>query len=195
MEGLISIAVLVLCIWGIRKLCIWIYNQVWKMYWNASHGNSGGSNSSKKKTVSSIYENMPADAHGQVEALAQLVSFVYKKAPYAVNNYAKGNLYIYKGDTGDFGLKFWYDWDYSAAKSIIEKQYRLGKGFSFRDDGWVEYKSARVADFERWCKNRITNAYDFDPIIATLQNNCPGLYIKQQTKYGEGIHLEFSFKQ
>ena len=163
--------------------------------------NIGSSSYSTSKSSSfspnvqnSKYEYMPTDAHEQVEALAQLISFVYQAAPYAKNDFAKGNLYIFREDSGGYKLKFWYDWDYSCAKSIIEEKYALGSGFSFNGDDWVNYETTRIDNVTSWCKNSVTNSFYLDPVIATLQNNCPGLQIIERHVYDYGLHVAFTVR-
>ena len=161
-----------------------------------SHSSSfcyGNYNSSptQNNTIHSLYTSMPTDAHDQVEALVHLIDEVYSAYPFAKNDFAKGSLYIYQED-GNTNIHFWYDWAFSGVRGFLEKKHSFGSGFTFRDDEWIEYKSSSVSNLRQWLWNDVLNRFHVDPAVATLQNNCPGLYITEQQVLDTGIMLKFS---
>ena len=44
-----------------------------------------------------------------------------------------------------------------------------------------------------WIIHPMTNSYYFDPVVATLQNECPGLQITQREVTQSGIRLSFRY--
>jgi len=130
----------------------------------------------------------------QTEALARLVNFVYTKYPFMKNDFAKGVLSIWENDDGTDHLSFWFDWDCGGVRKEIEKSYMLGSGFSFQDEGWIKYENPSASGLHSWCYNTVLNRYYADPVIATLQNNCPGLVITAQNATNNHVILEFRYR-
>ena len=164
-----------------------------------SQGNSYRNNSFNANTSVQInhsnsrYASMPSDAHDQVEALAHLIDEVYKAYPFAKNDFAKGSLFIYQ-ENNKTTINFWYDWDYSGIQSFLEARHTFGSSFSFPDAERISYVSSSVTGLKQWLWSDILKRYYVDPAVATLQNNCPGLYITDQQIYDTGIMLKFSYR-
>ncbi|MBE5815295.1 MAG: hypothetical protein E7320_08860 [Clostridiales bacterium] len=148
---------------------------------------------SSPSTRSNRYSSMPGDAHDQVEALARLIYVVYKNDPYAKNDFAKGHLFLYRDNNNNCVLDFWYDWDYGPAESIVRENYVLDSRITFDDGETIRYRTNNVEHFD-WIIHPMTNSYYFDPVVATLQNECPGLQITQREVTQSGIRLSFKYR-
>lgn len=172
---------------GYSDYCLW--NERKGTY----HSNNRSIKEKTEETKSGMYSQMPMDAHDQIEKLAKIINEVYRAYPFAKNDFAKGSLYIYQ-ESGKTTINFWYDWDYSGIQDFLENRYIFGTGFSFPDEERIMYSSNSVTGLDQWLWNQVCNCYYVDPAIATLQNNCPGLYIINQEVFDTGIRIQFSYR-
>lgn len=165
--------------------------------WNERNGtdrsNKKSVNGKTEETKMVTYVHMPTDAHDQIEILAKVLNEVYRAYPFAKNDFAKGTLFIYQ-EGEETTINFWYDWDYSGIKDFLRAKYSFGAGFSFPDDERIDYITTSVTGANQWLWNEVLNCYYVDSAVATLQNNCPGLYIISQETFDTGIRIQFSYR-
>lgn len=185
-RSIIVLVVLILLFYLFNKFVSWLFGKQNRSQQRYS--------SAPAPSTASVYANMPNDVYKQTEALARLINFVYTKYPFMKNEFAKGSLFIWKNDDGSDHLSFWFDWDYGGVRREIEKYYRLDSGFSFQDDGWIKYENPSTSGLHSWCYNSVLNRYYVDPVVATLQNNCPGLIITDQNATNNHVKLEFRYR-
>ena len=147
---------------------------------------------SSRVRMADRYSTMPTDVHDQVEILAQIIYVVYKEDPSACYSNPYGYLNLNSSGTGT--LEFGYNWDYGLAEQHVRNNFpALDPRITFRN-GSEMYYQANSLDHIEWIVDSITNAYNPDLVILTLQNECPGLQITQREVTQSGIRLSFKYQ-
>lgn len=137
--------------------------------------------------------DMPNDIGGQITALAQMVQGVYEGMPFVRNEFAKGNLSVWKNENDSLTLSFWYDWDYSAIQSYFNDNiYKLDDGFRFKDSGWIEYRRENITAKDNWCWNGITRCYTAESTISQFSCICPAFRLIDKREGPSGFTISFS---